>query len=387
MSTTFQDHYDILGVPVDADQAAIRRAFRAKVRELHPDVAKDKAGSTEVFLRVKEAYAVLSDASSRSAFDVRRANFRGREKERASARPGPGPRPGARPGASQSKPGGDTWDRHQQSLSIPDLLQRALREIADGRFGHANRDLAQVLAREPMNPDALVLMGRLYQAEGRLPDWIRTLEDGVRANPSHVALRLALNQARKAQDDSSRYTMASEEDEESRRRGFLALGLMAAALSFLWGAVRKGPALGVVEWATTAPGPLILGGMLAAFFAGWTMAAVGYIAPVDDELFYPDTKGRSLSQKRSRNDAPIGLAVPMLALIHYSVAIGVMLALMLGRGMFSRSLTIVTALAFALALAMSMAHWEFVGQIMAWCPGWLMFAAFAGWFVGDLFRT
>ena len=41
MATTDHDFYDLLGVPRDADDAAIKKAFRRLARELHPDVSSD----------------------------------------------------------------------------------------------------------------------------------------------------------------------------------------------------------------------------------------------------------------------------------------------------------------------------------------------------------
>jgi curved DNA-binding protein CbpA len=59
------DLYAVLGVPRDADRAAIRRAYRAKARGAHPD----SGGSPQDFVRVKAAYDTLIDADRRRRYD------------------------------------------------------------------------------------------------------------------------------------------------------------------------------------------------------------------------------------------------------------------------------------------------------------------------------
>ena len=51
--------FDILGVTPADDMATIRMAWRAKVRELHPDVAGNSAGSTERLMEVNAAFDAL----------------------------------------------------------------------------------------------------------------------------------------------------------------------------------------------------------------------------------------------------------------------------------------------------------------------------------------
>ena len=63
-----EDLYKVLGVKPDATLAEIRRAYRNKVKELHPD----KSGTHETsaqFAKVVQAYRVLSDTKSRQVFD------------------------------------------------------------------------------------------------------------------------------------------------------------------------------------------------------------------------------------------------------------------------------------------------------------------------------
>jgi molecular chaperone DnaJ len=68
MSAT-RDYYDVLGVPRDADEAAIKKAFRRLARELHPDVNQDDPQAEEKFKEAAEAYEVLTDPDRRATYD------------------------------------------------------------------------------------------------------------------------------------------------------------------------------------------------------------------------------------------------------------------------------------------------------------------------------
>ena len=63
-----RDYYEILGVVRDADEADIKKAFRRKARELHPDVNPDPKAE-ESFKEAAEAYEALSNAETRGLYD------------------------------------------------------------------------------------------------------------------------------------------------------------------------------------------------------------------------------------------------------------------------------------------------------------------------------
>ncbi len=62
------DYYEVLGVARNATQAEIKKAYRKKSRELHPD--NPNGGSTEKYQEVNNAYEVLSNPDKRQMYDL-----------------------------------------------------------------------------------------------------------------------------------------------------------------------------------------------------------------------------------------------------------------------------------------------------------------------------
>ncbi len=63
-----KDYYQTLGVAKDANEAEIKKAYRKKAMEFHPDRNKDNPKAEEKFKELSEAYAVLSDPKKRGEY-------------------------------------------------------------------------------------------------------------------------------------------------------------------------------------------------------------------------------------------------------------------------------------------------------------------------------
>jgi len=64
-----RDYYEILGVAKDADENAIKRAYRKLAMKYHPDRNPDDEKAAENFREVTEAYEVLTDEGKRNRYD------------------------------------------------------------------------------------------------------------------------------------------------------------------------------------------------------------------------------------------------------------------------------------------------------------------------------
>ena len=64
-----RDYYDILGLSKSASSADIKKAYRSRAKELHPDRNKDNPNAENQFKEAGEAYDILKDPEKKAAYD------------------------------------------------------------------------------------------------------------------------------------------------------------------------------------------------------------------------------------------------------------------------------------------------------------------------------
>jgi len=176
MPLEYKDYYETLGVPRNASEADIRKAFRKLAREYHPDVAKNKKQAEEKFKTINEAYEVLGDPAKRKRYDELGANWR----EGANFRPPPGWQSFGRGRAAGGGPGGEAHEFRFSGTGFSDFFEqlfgaRAARGASG--FGHGGGWGAEEMGAE-----------RGQDIEG---DILVTLEEAMRGAVRSVAVQRA----------------------------------------------------------------------------------------------------------------------------------------------------------------------------------------------------
>lgn len=69
MAEQKRDYYEVLGVDKNADEATIKKAYRALAKKYHPDMNPGDAEAEKKFKEASEAYAILSDPEKKRQYD------------------------------------------------------------------------------------------------------------------------------------------------------------------------------------------------------------------------------------------------------------------------------------------------------------------------------
>ena len=76
------NYYNVLGVNHSATKDQIKRAYRKKALELHPDRNGGSIAAAEKFMKAKDAFDTLSDEGKRAKYDAKLAEERAKSKRR-----------------------------------------------------------------------------------------------------------------------------------------------------------------------------------------------------------------------------------------------------------------------------------------------------------------
>lgn len=133
MAAAFIDYYQTLGVPKDADEKTIKKAYRKLARQFHPDVNPDNAEAERKFKQINEAFQVLGDAEKRAKYDKYGENWEHADAYEEAAR-----QRGRRAGAGGSpfgSGGGQGYTYTTEGGDFSDFFRTMFGEERGGGFG------------------------------------------------------------------------------------------------------------------------------------------------------------------------------------------------------------------------------------------------------------
>jgi curved DNA-binding protein CbpA len=217
------DHYRILGVERDAESSQIKRAYYALAKRFHPDRFQRDADPAlrsrieAAFVKITQAYETLSDARSRSAYDLKLGTQIG--SSGSSGRANSATVASANSHLSREQRAAESFTQgcaalKQGNLSAAVMLLGEAARLApqqaryhafygsalarDVRTRHqAEAALQAAIKLDGSDPAYHVMLAELLRAVGQMLRAERELERALALDPNHEAARRLLNQLKK----------------------------------------------------------------------------------------------------------------------------------------------------------------------------------------------
>lgn len=362
-----QNHYEVLGLSMHATQEAIRRRYRELVRKYHPDV-NPSPQAKEMFLRIQEAYQVLSDPERRRHYD---ALLRLQMGEPPSARYS---QPRSQPARPSTPPPKRPTPPMEEELRR--VIMQAERAFLQGRLQDALSWAKQATRMAPRHPKGHEIIGDVYRAQGHYEAALNAYSYAIQLDPHNPDLQRKLERMIER-------TQTTPPAPAGARLPVLRLPAewkLYAAQSLGWGAV-----LFLVALAYSIPGtPLLLGWSwnllvylgLAGFLTGFLMAVSRWIAPLEEAFPWRRRKGQLAA-----GTVLVGLSAlcfPLAALLYALLA--------LTQGGLSRSVARVFGVCAGLTLLFALVYPHDWLYTTLFGGNFLFLSLLAGWYLADNMR-
>ncbi len=173
--------YELLDVAPTSSSEAIKAAYLQLVKRLHPDhraglkLTDDDGVLDDLYLRVREAYEILSTETERRRYDfalAQKAERKARAEETAAANPAPKGRSQPPPSAPLPETGPKSTFTTEQTARIH--FSNGERYFHEGRYHEAIEELRTAVRLGPSRPEYHRALGR---ALAKNPKWRKQAED------------------------------------------------------------------------------------------------------------------------------------------------------------------------------------------------------------------
>jgi len=374
------NYYAILGVSRDAKPAEIKRRYRQLVRRFHPDVSEDKEAAHRRFVRIVEAYQVLSDPGRRLAYDGQLQSPTGTASGERRA-PAPARPPTPPPPARRRSP--DRAASEVRQRRVGQLLAEAERCFAQQDYPATVKWCQKVVSLDPQNAAAHALWGDAYFEQREFGKAILMYSYAVQFNPRSLLYAQKLQEAaqrEKLQGERAQAQRGEEEVEEIKAQG-VAYRPWITALVGLW-------IVGFVGWAYVDPGePFVrispiplhvaLSGVFVGFLVGVLLSLHRWVGSFEEELILATVEDHSAG-------LPVGLYLTVASLVWLYLGLVFYLIISFMQERFSWSvLKIFGATFFCLGVYAGL-HPELWKHLLGYGGNLVFVAMVVGWGVGSI---
>ena len=392
--------YQLLDLSEDASPDQVKKRYRELARRYHPDRNRDRPECHEIFLRISQAYEVLSDPGKRAGYDLQLRDMARRQAEwragsfgsapaasKARVQANGPPQAGAAAGAPASGAARRAAEQRRQTSAR--LMEEARQAYARGHLREAQRRCEEVL-QLIRSGAAHELLGDIGRRQHRFEDALSHYTIAAQMLPANGLIMAKLNQVEArlsgraprrgggAPPNVPRAVPARKRAAYRLTVGSLGLALVLFFMIW-WPRLPDTPRFDwqlVNEWTFTQLSFMALDG----FLLGLVMAAAVLIRPMDQELFYA-------SIGSPRRSAPLGLLLTIFGAVFLPLAIAVYLTVAWVQESLSVSVILVLGASVALAFGFGMVcpH-EAQMQTLLFGGNVIFISLLLGWFIGDLFR-
>jgi len=399
-----------MGLEPGASADEVRRRFRELARKYHPDLNRDHPEYHEVFVRISQAYEVLSDVNRRARYDLdlrdrtRRESFNaayGAPNGTTQASPPP-PRPGAPAGGTNGRrtpsPGPAGGSQHARSAAQQARQKReaearkqaVIRMLDDARTAYQRGHLGETLrlCNEVLQLGrvgaAHELMGDVYTRQNRLEEAVAAYTLAAQLLPANGLVMSKLNRvAGRLRAGQPGPAGTARHLQPNNRAGYkmawASFGFAIVLFLIMWsGGLTRGPErqaiLGV--WTLGQVGMYALCG----FLTGAILAGGAWVRPIDQELFFTGVGS-------PRRGMPLGILLMVIGALFFPAAILAYIVFAWMREALSHSVLSVLLATALVTLGFLMVTEPAQQQQTLLFGGNVVFVAMmVGWIVGDLFR-
>jgi len=380
------NHYEVLGVQAGASLETIRQQYRLLVRRFHPDV-NPAPDAKEHFIRIQEAYQVLSDPERRKHYDalltMEQQKHAERQRQAESRRAKTSSASSTHASASPPPSSSSGRSSAQIAQEVQQHVQQAELAFLQGRLRDALIHARQVTRLQPRHPKGHILLGDIYRVQGQTEAAISAYTVALQLDPNNQALHSKFERLAGNVHTAGRTLNPGFRTRSAELRTYAAQAIGWTCVLFIIVLANLFPGEPVAAFRTALPmisqwsANLILMFILNGLLTGVMLSASGWVAPLED----------SLPWRMQKKGISAGLILVLFCALCFPVAALIYSLLGMLQQAFNASISRAFAATALLAAGFALFYPHDVLQTLLLGGNLIFVGMICGWVLADAFRN